>query len=93
MRTSHDLPYRQDLPEVCTLSGWVFPGWRPYPGDYSRAFASSGILYPLRHPRSLRSGYQGLALGRVGLTTFRSIDAVMPVEAPYPPAVRRTTRW
>jgi hypothetical protein len=46
---------------------WVFPGWRPYPGDYGRAFASSGILYPLRHCRFLRSGYHGLAWRGWGL--------------------------
>ena len=67
MRTSHDLLYRQDLPEVSTLSGWVFPGWRPCPGNYCRAFAFSGILYPLRHRCFLRSSYHGLAWGGWGL--------------------------
>ena len=67
MWASHDLPYRQDLPEVSILADWVCPGWRPYPDDYRRAFAYSGILYPLRLPPHLRLGYQGLAWGEWGL--------------------------
>jgi hypothetical protein len=63
MRAFHDLLYRQDLLEVCTLSGWVSPGWRPYPGCYRRAFAFSSIFYPLNRPPRLRSGYLGLARG------------------------------
>ena len=50
MRAFHDLLYRQDLLEVCTLSGWVSPGWRPYPGCYRRAFAFSSIFCLPHHP-------------------------------------------
>jgi hypothetical protein len=36
----------KDPPEVSYPFGW---GMRPYPSDYKRAFAFSGILYPHAH--------------------------------------------
>jgi len=57
VRTFKGFASEEDQPEVCTLSGWVSPLLRPYPHRYSAAFAFSGFLYPLHHPRSLRFGY------------------------------------
>ena len=75
MRKFQVLPYRQDLPEVSALSGWVSPGWRPYPGDYDRAFASSGIPYPLHLILPYGWSTIGWPMGWMGLTTFRWSDA------------------
>ena len=45
----------------------------PYPADYRPAFAFSGILYPLTHPPSLRSGYHP-EVGAVGFTQLIVLD-------------------
>jgi hypothetical protein len=46
----------------------------PYPIHYGLAFArfASGLLYPLHHPPSLRSGYR-LAVGYIGLACAQLI--------------------
>src|SRR5439155_8262305 len=50
-------------------------GWgqccSPYPSHYRMAFASSGLLYPLSPPPSLRLGYHH-RVGPVGLTQLTS---------------------
>ena len=53
------------------------------------------LQHPLPPPSSpflaVRLPWTGM--GRMGLTTFRSIDAAVPLAASYPPTVQRTTKW
>jgi len=57
----------------------------PYPADYRPAFAFSGILYPLAHPPSLRSGYHPDEVGTVGLTQLIEIETYRGEAGLYDP--------
>jgi len=49
--------------------------WWPYPPHYRAAFAFSDILYPLRLPLSLRSGYHSPdGVGLIGLTQLTAVE-------------------
>ena len=76
------LGYRWDQPEVRTLSGCVIVVLSP---PRSRmAFASSGLLSPLRRPPSWRLGYHPL-VGRVGLTQLTSEKRRMKEDGAWSP--------
>src|SRR3954464_12186078 len=82
------LRFRPDPSEISLLSGLVFP---PLPGPFCpvkrQHSLSPTLLYPLRHPPSLRAGYR-LAAGRVGLTLLSNVDTRM---GRLRPVVRRVT--
>lgn len=59
----------------------------PYPTDYRPAFAFSGILYPLVHPLSLRSGYHP-KMGTVGFTQLIEIETYRGEVGLYSPVER-----
>ena len=71
------LRFRRDRSEVCPLSGWVSPALAgPICPITRQRSLSPTLLYPLRHPPSLRSGYR-LAAGRVGLTLLSNVEMRM----------------
>ena len=71
------LRFRRDPSEVCTLSGWVCPALAgPICFITKQHSLSPTLLYPLRRPPSLRSGYR-LVAGRVGLTLLSNVEMRM----------------
>jgi hypothetical protein len=59
----------------------------PYPADYRPAFAFSGILCPLAHPPSSRSGYHP-KMGTMGFTQLIEIDTYRGEVGLYSPVER-----
>ena len=82
------LRFRRDPSEVSPLSGWVCPALAGPICPVTRQHSlSPTLLYPLRHPPSLRLGYR-LAAGRVGLTLLSNVETRM---GRLRPVVRRVT--
>jgi hypothetical protein len=81
------LRFRRDPPEVCTLSGWVFPALAGPICLITRQHSlSPTLLYPLRHP--LPCGRDTALTGRVGLTLLSNVEMRM---GRLRPVVRRVT--
>lgn len=58
-----------------------------YPSAFPKAFASSNLSYPPLHQHALRFACQELLQAEDGVTTFRIVDTLDDLGAPFTPAV------